>query len=76
MAGLREPEVKTSKVQQRTTALVKRSGTAEGLCGHSSPFGSVLSFFFFELLAMVYLAKMDFSQFYLVRVDRGESFPL
>ena len=76
VAGLREPEVETSKVQQCTTAPVKRSGTAEGPCGHSSPFGSLLSFSFFKLLAMVYLAKMDFLPFYPVRVDHGEFFPL
>ena len=72
MAGLREPEVKTSKVQQCTTAPVKRSGTAEGPCGHSSPFGSLLSFFFFKLLAMLYLAEIDYLHFYPVRVDYGE----
>ena len=76
VAGLREPEVKTSKVQQCTTAPVKRSGTAEGPCGHSSPFGSLLSFFFFKLLAMLYFAKIDFLPFYPVRVDHGEFFPL
>ena len=33
--GLREPEVKTSKVQQCTTSPVKRSGNAEGIFGSS-----------------------------------------
>ena len=33
-------------------------------------------FFSFKLLAMVYLAKMDFLHFYLVRVDHGEFFAL
>ena len=75
-ARLREPAMKTSKVQQSTTAPMKWSGTAEGLCGHSSPFGSLLSFFFFKLLAMLYLAKMDFLHFYPVRVDHGEFFIL
>ena len=40
------------------------------------PFGSLLSFFFFKLLAMLYFAKIDFLPFYPVRVDLGELFPL
>ena len=61
---------------EKNLQLLNLMALIKGCCGHSSPFGSFLSIFFFKLLAMVYLAKMDLLHFYPVRVDHGESFLL